>query len=111
MTAERRLAPRYQFVAYAEVVEIATGTRMRARTGDLSIGGCFLETLNPLAPGADVRVMIFRNSLAFTIVGRVVSTFANVGMGISFTSPDPNAFEILKVWIVEQNRPTAAHTP
>jgi hypothetical protein len=36
MDTERRRAPRYPFIAEAEVTEIASGTKLSARTGDVS---------------------------------------------------------------------------
>jgi len=82
MERERRRAPRYPFIADAELVEIESGTKLKARTGDLSIGGCFLETLNPSPEGTQVQVTILQGNTTFTGIGRVVFVFPNLGMGI-----------------------------
>lgn len=47
MSAERHRAPRYQFIADAEVDEIQSETKFRAKTGGISLGGCFPDLLNP----------------------------------------------------------------
>ena len=54
MESEHRHAPQYQFIAEAEVTEILSNTNLIAKTSDLSIGGCFLDTLNPSPEGTDV---------------------------------------------------------
>jgi hypothetical protein len=104
MSAERRRAPRYQFIADAEVTEIGSGAKSKVKTGDLSIGGCFLRTLKPPAEGADVRVTIFRAGDAFTALGRVVFEFPNTGMGIVFTEIESDPLATLEGWLAELER-------
>src|SRR5260370_30414448 len=58
MDSERRHAPRYPFIAEAVVTEISSDTKLIAKTGDLSIGGCFLDMLNPTPQGTQARVRI-----------------------------------------------------
>lgn len=99
MGAERRRAPRYQFIADAEVVEIHTGTKLKAKTGDLSSGGCFLDMLNPSPQGTEVQITIVRENGTFTGMGRVIVVFPNLGMGVAFTSSTQTA--ILERWLQE----------
>src|SRR5260370_42501144 len=47
MDSDRRRAPRYRLIADAEITESISDTKLHARTSDLSIGGCFLDMLNP----------------------------------------------------------------
>jgi len=47
MDSDRCHAPRYPFIAEAEVTEISSDTRLGAKTSDLCIHGCFLDMLNP----------------------------------------------------------------
>ena len=101
MDSERRRAPRYQFIADAEFVEIDAGTRLKARTGDLSIGGCFLETLNPSPEGTKIQVTISQRNTQFTGLGRVVFVFPNLGMGIVFTDSAASQVAILEAWLAE----------
>jgi len=49
--AERRASPRYPFVAVAEVTELSSGARLSARTSDLSLGGCYIDTLKSVMRG------------------------------------------------------------
>ena len=101
MGSDRRRAPRYQFIADAEVVEIESGAKFRAKTGDLSIGGCFLDLLNPSPEGTEIRVTILRENAKFTGLGRVVFVFPNLGMGVVFTSSASNEVAILESWLGE----------
>ena len=46
--AERRMARRYILSASAEVSDVTSGARLAARVGDISITGCYLDSINPL---------------------------------------------------------------
>ena len=108
MGYERRRAPRYQFIADAEVVEIESGTKLKAKTGDLSVGGCFLDMLNPSPEGTEIRVTISRQNSKFTGLGRVVFVFPNLGMGVAFTTSEAPQTAILEGWLEELELGNAA---
>ena len=57
---EQRRSVRHSFSAAAEVVEVVSGTRLRmnARVADLSLGGCYLDTINPFAPETRAHLRI-----------------------------------------------------
>jgi hypothetical protein len=97
--AERRRAPRYRFIADAEVTEIACDTKLYSRTSDLSIGGCFLDMLNPSPEGTEIRVRISHASTTFTALGTVVFVFPNMGMSVVFTSVADNQLAVLQEWL------------
>jgi hypothetical protein len=101
MDLERRRAPRYQFVADAEVTEIVSSTCLHARTGDLSVGGCFLDMLNPPPEGTEIRVRVSHANTNFTALGRVVFVFPNVGMGVMFTIVENDQQAVLQKWLIE----------
>jgi PilZ domain len=101
MSSERRSSQRYQFIAEAEVVEITSGMRLRAKTGDLSIGGCFLGMLNPSPEGTEVQLTISREGTKLTGSGRVVFVAPNLGMGVSFNSFEPKQLATLQKWLAE----------
>lgn len=104
MGEERRSAPRYRFIADVEITEILTDTRLRARTSDLSIGGCFLDMLNPCPKGTEIRVKILHGGTSFTALGRVAFLVPNIGMGIAFTNIDGNQFPVLREWLLDERR-------
>ena len=99
MDSERRRSPRYQFVADTEIIEIASNTRLGGRSGDLSIGGCFLDMLNPSPEGTEIRVRVSHANATFTTLGRVVFVFLNMGMGVVFTSVEDNQLAVLQEWL------------
>ncbi len=98
---EQRRAPRYQFIADAEVTEIASDTRLTARTGDMSIGGCFLDMLNPSPERSEVGIGICHDGTTFTALGRVVFVAPGIGMGVSFTNVELSQLAILGKWLEE----------
>ncbi len=103
MGIERRRAPRYQFVADAEVFETASGVRSKVKTGDLSLGGCFIDMLNPLAEGIEIQITIWRAACSFTALGRVVFVFPRLGMGVvSLVRAGPATN--LEEWLAELER-------
>lgn len=104
MSAERRRAPRYQFVAEAEVLETVTGIKTKVKTGDLSVGGCFIDTWNPSPEGAEIQVTIHRATRSFAACGRVVFVFPRVGMGVAFTRIENDQLSTLEEWLSELER-------
>jgi hypothetical protein len=104
MDSERRRAPRYPFIAEAEVTEIASETKLNARTSDLSIGGCFLDMLNPSPEGTEIRVRISHASTTFTARGNVVFVLPNMGMGVVFGSVEDNQLAVLQEWLSKVSR-------
>jgi hypothetical protein len=101
MDSERRRAPRYPFIAEAEVTEIASDTKLSARTSDVSIGGCFLDMLNPSPEGTEIRVKISDAGATFTAFGRVVFVFPNMGMGVVFTKVEDSQLPVLQEWLAK----------
>jgi c-di-GMP-binding flagellar brake protein YcgR len=101
MDQERRRAPRYPIIADAEVTEIASETKLSAKTSDLSAGGCFLDMLNPSPEGTEIVVRILHADTTFTARGRVVFLFPNMGMGVMFTSVPASQQAILEKWLAE----------
>ena len=65
MDDERRRAPRHPFVAAAEVEDVAVGSRLPTRVSDLSVGGCYVDTVNPFPAGTEVRVKILTMTQQF----------------------------------------------
>jgi hypothetical protein len=48
--AKRRSVRRCPLVASAEVTELGSGAQLKARTSELGLGGCYIDTLNPFPP-------------------------------------------------------------
>ena len=101
MGSERRRAPRYPIIADAEITEIASETKLGAKTSDLSAGGCFLDMLNPSTEGTEIVVRISRADSTFAARGKVVFQFPNMGMGVMFTSVPTSQQAVLEKWLEE----------
>ena len=101
MESERRRHPRFPIIADAEVTEIATETKLIAKTSDLSAGGCFLDMLNPSPEGTEIAVRISHGESTFSARGRVVFVFPNMGMGVMFTDVPASQQSILQKWLEE----------
>jgi len=102
--AERRRVPRFPFVASAEVVENNSTARMNARVSELSLYGCYVDTINPLPKGASVFIKIFTDVDFIEAKGMVAYVHANLGMGIAFFNVNPRFLPILQVWLMRAMR-------
>jgi len=96
MAHERRRAPRFPLIASAEVIELQTNTRLRARISDLSLVGCYLDMTNPLPAGAEVTLNISHDEATLTALGVVAHSQPNMGMGIRFRDVQLDQHEVLK---------------
>ena len=100
--SKQRSVRRCPFVASAEVIDISSDTRITARTSELGIGGCYIETLSPLPEGALVKLRIMRDQGVFESKATVVYSHPNSGMGLAFAKPLPQAERaILEDWLAE----------
>jgi len=106
--SERRCANRSPFVAPVEMFEMRTGSRIQARTSDLSPQGCYVDTLNPLALGAAVRIQIHRSGLILDVLANVSSRHVGSGMGLEFEEITEPQKAVLESWLGELGLPPRA---
>jgi hypothetical protein len=99
--AKRRSVRRCPFVASAEITEPRSATRLSARTSELGLGGCYIETLNPFPEGTLVEVRILRDQGVFEAKAKVVYSHNNFGMGLAFNEMVPNQQSLLEDWLAE----------
>ena len=100
-TAERRRNLRFPFTATIEAIETKTGTKVAGRTSDLSLGGCYVDTLSPLPVGAEAKVRIQRGNVTFEAQVKVVFSAIGMGMGLAFVSAQPKQVRIFQKWLLE----------
>lgn len=72
-----------------------------AHTEDLSLFGCFVETMTPFATGTKVAVRIAHEGTVFIAQGRIAYCRESAGMGIAFTSIEPSSVSLLDTWLTE----------
>jgi len=106
MVSEQRRTPRYEFIADAEVTEVASKTKLIGRTSNLSVGGCFIEMLNPSPEGAGIRIKITHKDATFAAIARVVFTVPNMGMGVTFTDIGLSELVTLEKWLAAMTQST-----
>jgi hypothetical protein len=101
MSQERRRYPRVTLIAEAEVTDVGSEARSRARIADISSQGCYVETVNPLPLGSEVRLRIRHGGETFEAEGVVVNSQPYMGMGVVFAKVAPEHHDLLKKWLVE----------
>jgi hypothetical protein len=94
-------ARRYSFIASIEQTDLQSETQTKEQTSDLSLFGCRVDTLKPLAPETKVRIKISHRGEHFEALGKVVYARPNAGMGIVFTRIELNDQVVLDKWIAE----------
>jgi PilZ domain len=102
--AERRTHPRYPCTSTAEIVDTGSGARILGRTSDISRGGCYVDTINPFPVGTLVKIQLTKDEQSFVALGTVVYGMSGLGMGLMFTSVDPEQLRALQRWITELGR-------
>ena len=75
--------------------------QIAARTKDITLFGCFVETESSFPQGTKVRVRITRAGAQVAALGKVAHSRPNAGMGISFITVKPNSLRILDAWLEE----------
>ncbi len=98
---ERRAARRITLVASVEARELTNGVSLSARTSDVSVHGCYLDTLNPFSPGTHIHVHLTKGDEAFHSLAVVVYAHEGLGMGVAFTEISPSARKMLERWMAD----------
>ena len=96
---EHRSAARLPFLTEAEVMEPPAGTWLKTRLSDLSLSGCYVDTLHPLPVGARIRLRVVRNKIILEALATVIYSQPRLGMGVSFTQLSPEQQSILENWL------------
>jgi len=99
--AERRRNLRFPFTATVEAIESKSGTKVLGRTSDLSLGGCYVDTLNTFPVGTIVKIRIQRESVTFEAQAKVIFSANGMGMGLAFVSAQPRQVRIFQKWLLE----------
>jgi PilZ domain len=101
ISEERRRNLRFAFTATVEAIENKTGTKVTGRTSDLSLGGCYVDTLSPFPVGSDAKVRIQKGNVTFEAQVRVIFSAIGMGMGLAFVSAQPKQVRIFQKWLLE----------
>jgi hypothetical protein len=104
MEQEKRLTPRYIFIASAELYDERNDVRVASRVSELSLHGCYLDMMNPFPTGTIVLLKIFAGDLTFQAKATVIYATPNMGAGVKFLDVEPKYDYILKRWLDEASK-------
>jgi PilZ domain len=96
---ERRRKPRYPFSASAEIFDQDDDSSTSSKVRDLSEGGCYVETSDPLPPGKNVKVEIHTDGQFLETLATVAFREDNEGMGLAFAPMQPHFNSVLINWL------------
>jgi hypothetical protein len=96
---ERRRVPRYPFIASAELVEVRSDVRVATRVSELSLGGCYLDMMNPFPMGTRVLVKISEGDEFFEAASEIVYKTEHLGVGVRFLEIEPIFLAVLMRWL------------
>ncbi len=82
---ERRLHPRYHCDGVVYMNRPGDTFKSAAKVTDLSLGGCYAETMSPLPVGTELELMLRVNQLEANARGVVRTAHLHMGNGIEFT--------------------------
>lgn len=98
---DTRRWPRFPFVAILIATDLLSKIAFTARTSDLSLGGCYIDSVNPPPQGTTITIELVHKNRSFHALGRVVYSQHNMGAGIAFEKISAEDREILAEWIEE----------
>jgi len=94
-TFERRVHPRLKCATSVELYPGDHAAPIRARTGDISLGGCFVEMSNPLPKGTEARIAIWVKDVKLWAKVLVVSSAPGYGISLKFLAmSDPDRHQL-----------------
>jgi hypothetical protein len=98
---EKRSCPRFPFSPAVEALDLQADIRIEGRLSDISRNGCYIDTINPFAKDAAVALMVTRDNQSFKTQAKVVYSKTGMGMGLLFTTAEPDQLRILGSWLNE----------
>ncbi len=108
--SERRGAPRFAVRMEAQATDLATNTTFKLRCSDISLTGCYLDTLNPAEAGAPVRIRLEHGRRVFECQAQVAYKVPQMGMGVAFAHPLPGEqLETVSAWVSEAAAGSGTH--
>jgi hypothetical protein len=100
-----RRALRHSLIVDEEIVDLKSGIQIRERSKDLSLYGCGVSTATPFPAGTKVMLKIACGRETIAVCGNVIYERQDIGMGIVFTTFEPEDQKLLEDWIAEPSIP------
>lgn len=102
---ERRATTRQPFSAEAMLVDNQSAARMQGRCSDLSVAGCYIDTINPFPEGLAVRLRLSCGQGNFETDANVCFSHNGMGMGLVFCELTPDQEMSLVEWLENGGEP------
>jgi len=99
--AQKRSVPRYPFAARAVVLEPLSRREFAGRTSDISLKGCFIESVDQFPTKTIVQIKLELTGESFNTWGRVAHVRTALGAGLSFFNTSAGQQIILEKWVKE----------
>jgi hypothetical protein len=96
---DRRASPRVRSGSSVEVHLPNQSAPIRARIGDISAGGCFVEMPNPLPPDSYLRLDFWLKEKKLSARGKVITSTPGYGNGVQFTEMSEPDKGVLKEFL------------
>ncbi|HEX6907035.1 MAG TPA: PilZ domain-containing protein [Terriglobales bacterium] len=93
---EKRPATRYDFRCEAQFCKRGSNAPLRGFLSDISLSGCYMETLTPEPVGTQVEVLFQAAATRVRLPGVVRVVHPTMGMGIEFVELSPDAAKELQ---------------
>lgn len=98
---DTRRTPRQAVIADVELTDMQSGNQIRGRTKDLSLFGCGMESTKLFPKGTRVKIRLSHRGTEARALARVIYSKSDLGMGVVFTSVEPEDQRILEWWVAE----------
>jgi hypothetical protein len=105
---EHRRHARFPLTALVEALEPKSNTQISGRSSDVSLSGCYVDTLSPFPEGTLIRIRLTRENISFEANAKVVFSQIGMGMGVAFTSAEKDQFRVYQKWIDELSGSSSA---
>jgi hypothetical protein len=103
---ERRAHTRFKIKVPVELHVEGSNAPLRCATSDLSLDGCYIESMLPLPAGTEVELKL-ETTTTLLILGTVVTCDPQVGNGIHFRRMLPEDIEELQAFLSAAEKESA----
>ncbi len=104
---DRRASPRYRCTGTVRMQRVSDSVAVSAQLADISLEGCYAETMSPLPVGSDLNLILAVGGQEIPVVGVVVTCHATMGNGIRFTKISTEARQGLQTLIASLAEPNS----
>jgi hypothetical protein len=98
---DKRSTPRYPFSTGGEAFDTQANVRVTGRLSDIGRNGCYMDTISPFAVDAAIALAVTKEGRTFKTKAKVVYSLNGMGMGMMFTTTEPDQVRVLEAWLKE----------